>query len=118
MRFSQNGDHSQEDLAKFGYRSGMKIKNIFTSFLFFWLLAGTFCRNLVIFNFLFLSKSGELYRLEPFFSQKSFVFVESISFQVFFFLKVKIWPPQKNTASPFKKQSKSINLFINGDFHM
>jgi len=60
MRFSQNGDHSQEDLAKFGYRSGMKIFKKFTSFLFFWLLAGTFCRNLVIFNFLFLSKSGEL----------------------------------------------------------
>jgi hypothetical protein len=34
MRFSQNGDNSQEDLAKFGYRSGMKIKNIFTSFYF------------------------------------------------------------------------------------
>jgi len=35
MRFSQNGDHSQEDLAKFGYRSGMKIKNILHHFYFF-----------------------------------------------------------------------------------
>jgi hypothetical protein len=81
MRFSQTGDHSQENLAKFGYRSGMKIKNIFTSFLFFWLLAGTCCRNLVTL-FYFFSQNLVNYRLESFFSQKSVVFVENIIFQV------------------------------------
>jgi hypothetical protein len=43
----QTGDHPQEDLAKFGYRSEAKVhnfKNIFT----FWLPAEFCCRKLAI----------------------------------------------------------------------
>jgi len=37
----------QEDLAKFGYRPGMKIKKFRYPFMY-WLPAGTYCRDLAI----------------------------------------------------------------------
>jgi hypothetical protein len=43
----QTGDHPQEDLAKFGYRSDAKVHN-FKSLFTFWLPAEFCCRNLAI----------------------------------------------------------------------
>jgi len=64
----------QEDLAKFGYRPGMKIEKFMNPFIF-WLPAGTYCRS----GNLFFSKSGEF---KVFIIQKSFVCVEIIFFSL------------------------------------
>jgi hypothetical protein len=45
---SPTGDHSQEDLAKFGNRPEMKVENFKNPFVF-WLLAKTCCKILAIY---------------------------------------------------------------------
>jgi len=59
-------NHPQEDLAKFGYSTDMKIEKIKNHFMF-WLRARTYFRNLVILFFF------EICRIGVIFSQKSFV---------------------------------------------
>ncbi len=49
----------KEDVAKFGYRSDIKVKKLQNSFIV-WLPAGICCRNLVMHILFFFPKSGEL----------------------------------------------------------
>jgi hypothetical protein len=68
---SQLDDHPQEDLAKFGYSTDMKIEKIKNRSIF-WLHARTYCQNLAILFFF------EICRIGIIFSQKSSVCLKII----------------------------------------
>jgi hypothetical protein len=61
------GDHSQEDLAKFGNRSDMKVENFKNPFVF-WLSAKTCCKILAIYMCVCVCVCADACgKLEPFF---------------------------------------------------
>jgi hypothetical protein len=85
------GNHPQEGLAKFGYRSKRKVENNKNCAIFWW-LARTYCLNMVISEFFFLPLNLATL-VHFFFSQKSFVWV---TLDLFLSSSGKIHPKKKS----------------------
>jgi hypothetical protein len=94
------GNHPQEGLAKFGYRSKRKVENNKNCAIFWW-LARTYCLNMVISELFFLPLNLATL-VHFFFSQKSFVWV---TLDLFLSFSGKIHPKKKKLV---KNPTKSI----------
>jgi hypothetical protein len=81
--------HSQEDLAKFGNRSDMKVENFQNPFVF-WLPAKTCCKILAI--YICVCVCARVWQIRAIFSQKSFACVKTIVLSFFLKKTTKITP--------------------------
>jgi hypothetical protein len=77
---NHTGNHPQEELAKFGYRSERKVKKFKNPAIIWQPAAGTYCLDMVILFFFNSSKSAHL---DSFFSQKCFLWV-AVHFILFY----------------------------------